>query len=112
MGMKAGSFVFVSGQGGLDMETGDVVGPDLESQTIRTIENIRLVLEAAGLSLEDVVKVNVYLSDRSHYSAFNEVYGRFFQSPYPSRTTVYTDLNYDLLVEMDAIAIVPQAEHG
>ncbi|GBG05597.1 RidA family protein [Paenibacillus agaridevorans] len=102
--IKTGSLVFVSGQGGLDPLTGSVVGSDLESQTVQTMENIKKILDAAGLTLDDVVKCNIYLSDRKLYEEFNNIYKRFFNSPYPSRTAIYCDLNYDLLVEIDVIA--------
>ncbi|MGI2295069.1 RidA family protein [Paenibacillus sp. GXUN7292] len=105
-----GDLVFVSGQGGLSPETGEIAGQDLESQTVQTLENIRLILAKADLTLQHIVKVNVYLKDRSHYKEFNEVYRRYFRSPYPSRTLVYCDLNYDLLVEIDAIAVVNREE--
>lgn len=103
--IKTESLVFVSGQGGLDPDTGAVVGSDLESQTVQTIENIRRILTRSGLGLKDIVKCNVYLSNRKLYDEFNDIYRRFFDNPYPSRTTVYCDLNYDLLVEIDAIAV-------
>jgi len=99
------SFVFVSGQGGIDPGTGRIVGSDLESQTMQTMENIRLILAEAGLGLNDVAKCNVYLSDRKLYDEFNVIYSRCFHAPYPSRTVVYCDLNYHLLVEIDAIAV-------
>lgn len=99
------SCVYVSGQGGIHTVTGKIVGPDIESQTQTTMENIRTILEANGLGLEHVVKANIYLSDRSLYQAFNEAYRPFFKAPYPARTTVYCNLNYDLLVEIDVIAV-------
>ena len=99
------SLVFVSGQGGLDFETGSVIGSDLESQTVQTMENIKRILAAAGLTLDHVVKCNIYLRNRELYKEFNNIYQRFFTPPYPSRTTIYCDLNYDLLVENDAIAV-------
>lgn len=99
------SLVFVSGQGGLCPRTGTIVGEDLESQTLQTMENIRAVLQAAGLTLDDIVKTTIYLSDTKLYGEFNELYGKFFQPPYPSRTAVYCQLNYGLLVEIDAIAV-------
>jgi 2-iminobutanoate/2-iminopropanoate deaminase len=102
-GIETESYVFVSGQGGL--KDGKIVGDDLESQTIQTLENIREVLQAAGLEMNHIVKVNVYLTDRGLYNEFNSVYQRYFELPFPSRTTVYCDLNYDLLVEIDAIAV-------
>lgn len=110
--IAAGHMVFVSGQGGLIPETGAIVGPDLESQTVQTIENIREILHAAGLTLDDVVKTNVYLSDRGLYEEFNRIYRRFFQPPFPSRTAVYCELNYGLLVEIDAIAVRRILEEG
>ncbi|NOU71599.1 RidA family protein [Paenibacillus sp. LMG 31458] len=109
--IQAGGFVFISGQGGLDPETGEIVGPDLRAQTIRTLDNIRLILAEAGLTLDDVVKVNVYLKERDLYASFNEIYGSYFSSPYPARTTVYCDLNFDILVEIDAIAFGAAAEN-
>lgn len=99
------SLIFVSGQGGLDPETGAVVGSDLESQTVQTLENIRAILNRSGLDLRDIIKCNVYLRERRLYDEFNVIYGRFFAEPYPSRTAIYCDLNYDLLVEIDAIAV-------
>lgn len=97
--------VYVSGQGGLDPITNEIVGPDIESQTMTTMENIRAILIANELDIAHIVKVNVYLSDRDMYVRFNEVYRKFFKAPYPARTTIYCDLNYDLLVEIDAIAV-------
>ncbi|MCD9023817.1 RidA family protein [Cohnella silvisoli] len=102
---RTDSCLYISGQGGLDPLTGAVVGSDIESQTVSTMEHIRRILIEAGSSLKDVVKVNVYLTDRGLYNEFNEVYARFFEAPYPARTTIYCDLNYDLLVEIDAIAV-------
>jgi 2-iminobutanoate/2-iminopropanoate deaminase len=104
-GIETESLVFVSGQGGIDPITGNIVGSDIESQTIQTLENMRAVLHAADLDMNDLVKVTVYLTDRKHYNEFNEIYGRYFKAPYPSRTAIYCDLNYDLLVEIDGIAM-------
>lgn len=96
--------MYVSGQGGLDPQTGEVVGPDLESQTKQTMENIRTILSAAGLGFEDVVRANVYLKERSLYEEFNEIYAGYFESAPPARTLVYCDLNFDILVEIDVVA--------
>jgi len=102
--IQTSSGVYVSGQGGINLKTGEVVGPDIESQTIATMEHIRDILAANGLGLEHVVKVNVFLSDRELYSRFNEIYRTFFKEPFPARTVIYCDLNYNLLVEIDVIA--------
>lgn len=107
--IQVGELVFVSGQGGLHPQTGELVGPDLQSQTRQTMENIRLILQEAGLTLDDVVKVNIYLKERDLYTPFNEIYRDYFQNPYPSRTTVYCDLNFDILVEIDVIAVQAMA---
>ncbi|GIP34636.1 RidA family protein [Paenibacillus sp. J2TS4] len=102
--VQTGSYVYVSGQGGIDPQTHCIVGLDLESQTRQTMDNIREVLTAASLDWEHVVKVNVYLADRSLYEEFNQIYARYFNSFFPARTLVYCALNYDLLVEIDVIA--------
>jgi len=101
---QSDSLLFVSGQGGTDPDTGEVISGDLENQTILTIQNIELILAQSGLTLDDVVKVNIYLKNRSDYEAFNRIYSRIFPRPYPARTLVYCDLNFDLLVEIDVIA--------
>lgn len=111
-GVGAGNWVFVSGQGGIDPITGNIAGHDLASQTVQTMKNIGDVLAAANLQLDDIVKVNVYLSNREWYEEFNRIYRTFFEPPYPSRTTVYCELNYGLLVEIDAIAAVPASRSG
>ncbi|MEF2244777.1 RidA family protein [Paenibacillus sp. IITD108] len=102
----SGSLVFVSGQGGLDPITGEVVGPTLEEQTVRTMLNIQAILHANNMDFNQVKKANIFLAKREHYAEFNEIYARYFSAPYPARTTVYCDLNYDLLVEIDVVASV------
>ncbi|MFC4600046.1 RidA family protein [Cohnella hongkongensis] len=98
------SLLFVSGQGATDPLTGEVTADDLEGQTIATLKNVSRILAQSGLTLQDVVKVNIYLKHRSDYEAFNRIYGRLFPRPYPARTLVYCDLNFDLLVEIDVVA--------
>ncbi|WP_256758264.1 RidA family protein [Cohnella sp. WQ 127256] len=98
------SHLFVSGQGGTDPLTGEVTDDDLEGQTLLTIQNIENILAQSGLKLEDVVKVNVYLKSKSDYELFNRIYARVFPRPYPARTLVYCELNFNLLVEIDVIA--------
>ncbi|NOU65401.1 RidA family protein [Paenibacillus sp. LMG 31461] len=97
--------LYISGQGSIDLQTGEIIGTDVQTQTIKTMNNIGEILSAANLTFQDLVKVNVYLTNRSDYQEFNETYRQFFQAPYPARTTIYCDLNYDLLVEIDAIAV-------
>lgn len=102
-GLKAGDFVFVSGQGPLDPDTGKVVGETIEEQTTRTLENIKAILEAAGASMADVVKVSAHLSDLSLFDRYNKVYSTYFPNPKPTRTTVGSQL-LGIMVEIDAIA--------
>jgi 2-iminobutanoate/2-iminopropanoate deaminase len=104
-GLRAGDFVFVSGQGPLDPQTGKVVGETIEEQTARVLENIKAILEAGGASLADVVKVSAHLSDLSLFERYNRVYASYFPDPKPTRTTVGSQL-LGILVEIDAIAYV------
>jgi 2-iminobutanoate/2-iminopropanoate deaminase len=104
-GLKVGDFVFVSGQGPLDPETGKIVGETIEEQTTRTLENIKAILEAAGASMADVVKVSAHLTDLSLFDRYNKVYATYFPDPKPTRTTVGSQL-LGIMVEIDAIAYV------
>src|ERR687886_1003098 len=98
----ANGFVFVSGQGPVDPETGAM--PDaFKDQVRQTLKNVQTILEAAGSSLEDVVKVNAYVTDLTRFAEFNEVYKEFFQHDPPARTTVAASL-LGFLVEIDCIA--------
>ena len=104
-GLRAGDFVFVSGQGPLDPKTGKVVGDTIEEQTARVLENIKAILEAGDASMADVVKVSAHLSDMSLFDRYNRVYASYFPDPKPTRTTVGSQLP-GILVEIDAIAYV------
>jgi len=104
-GLIAGDFVFVSGQGPLDPATGKIAGETIEEQTERVLENVKAILEAAGASMSDVVKVAVHLSDLANFQRFNQVYATFFPDPKPTRTTVGSQLP-GILVEIDAIAYI------
>jgi 2-iminobutanoate/2-iminopropanoate deaminase len=102
--VELGRMVFVSGQGPLDPNTGEVIGEAIREQTLGTIENIRLILDAAGLDLADVVKTTVHLSDIGLFDEFDEAYREVMPQPFPARTTVASGL-LGILVEIDAIAI-------
>jgi 2-iminobutanoate/2-iminopropanoate deaminase len=100
----AGDFVFISGQGPVDPETGAM--PDAFTDQVRqTFENVRTILEAAGSSLDNAVKVNAYVTDLTRFAEFNEVYKEYFENDPPARTTVGADL-LGMLVEVDCIAVV------
>jgi 2-iminobutanoate/2-iminopropanoate deaminase len=97
--------VYVSGQGPVDPESGDVVSEDIEAQTERVLENIAAVLEAAESSLDDVVKSTVFVRDMRYYDEINEVYGEYMTVPYPARSAVEVDdLPIDIGVEIEVVA--------
>jgi 2-iminobutanoate/2-iminopropanoate deaminase len=104
-GLRVGDFVFVSGQGPLDPQTGQVVGTTIEEQTARVLENIKAILAAGGATMADVVKVTAHLSDLALFERYNKVYATYFPDPKPTRTTVGSAL-LGILVEIDAIAYV------
>ena len=106
-GIKVGNFVFTSGQVAFDPMTGEVVGSTTAEQTEQTLKNLSDVLEAAGSSLEHVVKTTVFLSDLNDFKEMNAVYGKFFQNNPPARSTVQAGLVLGLKVEIEAIAIIP-----
>ena len=101
----SGGFVFVSGQGPLDLE-GKTVGNTIEEQTEYTLLNVKRILEAAGCTMDDVVKANVILADIGDFERFNAVYKTFFSEPMPARTCFGGVLD-GILVEIDVIAKLP-----
>ena len=106
-GLRAGDFIFVSGQGPLDPVTGQIVGDSIEEQTARVLENIKAILEAGGATMADVVKVSAHLSDLDLFDRYNKVYSAYFTDPKPARTTVGSTLPREgMLIEIDAIAYV------
>ncbi|MDK2463280.1 MAG: Rid family detoxifying hydrolase [Candidatus Korarchaeota archaeon] len=101
----AGGFVFVSGQLGIDPKSGELK-EGIAAQTERALENLRSILEAAGSSLESVVKVTAFLAKPELFSKFNEVYAKYFPSDPPARSIAFGSLPKGALVEIDAIAIL------
>lgn len=103
--IKANGFVFVSGQVALDPQSGQFVGTDVRQQTERVLENLKAILEAAGVSFHHVVKTTVFLKEMNDFTAMNEVYARYFSSAPPARSTVQAArLPKDALVEIEVIA--------
>jgi 2-iminobutanoate/2-iminopropanoate deaminase len=103
--IRAGDTLYLSGQVAQDPATGKLIAGDVAAQTERIFRNVEATLQAAKLSLENVVKVTVYLTDMTNYAAMNEVFGRQFSAPYPARTTVaVTALPLGGLVELEVIA--------
>ena len=104
--VRANGFLFVSGQVGFDPQSGEFVGSDVRSQTERVLENLKAILEAAGVTLNHVVKTTVFLKDMNDFPAMNEVYAKYFASAPPARSTVQAaKLPKDALVEIDMIAV-------
>ena len=105
-GIIANGFIFVAGQGGIVPGTKTPAEGGVQAQTRQTFENIKGILEAAGSSLDKVVKMNVYLTDINDFAAMNEVYASFFTADPPARTTVQVaKLPLGLIVEIEAIAL-------
>lgn len=100
-----GDFIFCAGQGPGNPQTGQLEMGDVTAQTIRTLENMKGILEAAGSSLDKVVKCNVYLGNIADFAAMNAVYGKYFTAPYPARTTIQAGaLPGGIAVEIECIA--------
>src|SRR5438093_10253280 len=104
-GIIEGDFIFVAGQGPINPLTGKLELGDVRAETRRVFENLRAILQAAGSSLDDVVKCNVFLRDINDFAAMNEVYSTFFMAPFPARTTIQAGaLPGGIAVEIECIA--------
>ena len=104
--IKAGNTVYMSGQIPLDPKTMELV-EGFEAQTVQVFENLKSVAEAAGGTLKDIVKLNIFLTDLSHFATVNEVMSRYFAQPYPARAAIgVAALPRGAAVEMDAILVI------
>jgi 2-iminobutanoate/2-iminopropanoate deaminase len=104
--IRANGFVFVSGQVAIDPANQQVISGDVAAQTDRVLKNLSGILNAAGTGLEKVVRSTVFLKNMADFGAMNEVYGKYFSSAPPARSTVeVARLPKDVLVEIDVIAI-------
>ncbi|WRA74640.1 RidA family protein [Helicobacter pylori] len=98
--------VFVSGQLGIDVSTGEFKGADIHSQTTQSMENIKAILKEANLGMDSVVKTTILLKSLDDFAVVNGIYGSYFKEPYPARATFQvTKLPKDALVEIEAIAV-------
>jgi len=103
--LRAGDFVYVSGQGPIDPVTDKLAVGDVEFQTQLTLSNVRRILEAAGVGITDVVKCSVFLRDISEFHSMNRAYAAFFGDHKPARTTVEAKFHQvEMLVEIDCVA--------
>ena len=101
--LRAGDFVFVAGTLSNDAQ-GTRVGDTIEEQTAQVLETIQAILQAAGASLDDIVKATVFLSDQSLFPRYNQVYARYFSDPRPTRITCGVQLPQGYLIEIEVIA--------
>jgi len=111
--IKVDQTVYLSGQIPLDPDTMTVVEGDISVQIRRVFDNLQAVTKAAGGNLSNIVKLNVYLTDLSHFPFVNEVMGDYFTEPYPARAAVgVASLPKEVEVEMDAVMIIPEQEYS
>lgn len=104
--VRAGDFIYVSGQTPRDPMTGEVVGDDVATQARQTLSNVQRILEQAGATMRDVISVTVYLARMDDWATINSAYIDFFSAPYPSRTAVGAELR-GILVEISVVAFRP-----
>ena len=100
--IRAGDFIFLSGQASVDM-AGNIITGSFEEECRRTFENIRLILEAAGVGFEDVIQVRNYVGKQEYLAEFNKIYREYFTEPYPARTTITGCLGDLLKFEADVV---------
>jgi len=105
--IRTGDTVYVSGQGPADPDSREIEVKGVREETAQTLENISAILEAAGTSINDVVKANIYLQDMDDYDDINDVYAEYMSEPFPARAAVeVTDLPIDVRVEIEVVAEV------
>ncbi|WP_416197715.1 MAG: Endoribonuclease L-PSP [Sporanaerobacter sp.] len=106
-GMKAGNMIFTSGQLPIVPETGELITNDIKKETRQSLENVKAILNEAGATLEDVVKVTIFISDMNKFGEINEVYGEYFKDHKPARSCVeVAKLPKNGNVEIEAIAVI------
>ena len=108
-GVVCDGWLYVSGQGPLDLKTGEIIRGTIEEETRLTLQHVGKILAAAGASFEDVVKATCHLKDINDFDRFNATYAEFFKGVRPARTTVQSVLWGGIKVEVDVVARLPQA---
>ena len=105
--VKAGNLMFISGQIPLDPKTGDLVSESIEDQAKQVLDNVKSICEASGNSLDDIVKISIFLTDLNNFSVVNDVMKEYFSEPYPARATVeVSGLPLGVNVEIEAILLI------
>lgn len=103
-GVLVDGWLYVSGQGSVDLKTGEILHGTIEEETMVTLSHIEKIIVAAGGTVNDIVKCTVHLSDINDFDRFNAAYGAFFTGIKPARTTVQSGLSDGIKIEIDAIA--------
>jgi len=106
-GVVVNGLLFVSGQASVDFKTSKFVLGTIEEETVRTLDNVKAIIEAAGGTMADIVKCTVHLADIAEFDRYNKVYATYFDGIKPARTTVQSVLAENLKVEIDAIVKLP-----
>jgi 2-iminobutanoate/2-iminopropanoate deaminase len=106
--IKAGDFLFVSGQASVDRNTGQVIEGTFEEEVRRSIENLKVILESAELNLDHVINIKAYVVKEENLKLYNSIYAEYFNSPTPTRSTIVNVLPSFLKFELDCVAYAPQ----
>ena len=106
--IRAGDFLYVSGQASVDRETGSVIEGSFEEEMRRSIENLKVILESANLTLDHVITVKVYLANEDNLKLYNDIYPEYFNQPTPTRSTIVKVLPSFLKFELDCVAYIHQ----
>ena len=110
--IHAGDFVYVSGQASVDRKTGAVIEGTFEEEVRRSIENLKVILESADLSLDHVINVKAYLAKEDDLKLYNSIYNEYFNDPLPTRSTIVNVLPSFIKFELDCVAYSPQTRQG
>lgn len=102
-GVIVGDFLYVSGQAAVDFKTSKFILGTIEEETVRTLDNIKAIVESAGATMNDIVKCTSHLADINDFDAYNKIYATYFSGIKPARTTVQSVLAENLKVEIDAV---------
>ena len=105
--IKAGDFVYVSGQASVDRENGSIIEGTFEEEMRRSIENLEVILKEAGLTLNNVINIKSYVADQKDLKEYNKIYPEYFMDPKPKRSTIVNVLPTFLKFELDCVAYVP-----
>ena len=110
--IHAGDFVYVSGQASVDRKTGAVIEGTFEEEVRRSIENLKVILESADLSVDHVINVKAYLAKEDDLKLYNSIYNEYFNDPLPTRSTIVNVLPSFIKFELDCVAYSPQTRQG